>query len=84
MPSGREDNKVKAHKEHDRDVISIDWLVACDRQKRRVPLRPRYYIHMSRANLIVSSVPCLLCAASFSPPDSWLLFQVMLPTGFEL
>ncbi|EFN52891.1 hypothetical protein CHLNCDRAFT_138420 [Chlorella variabilis] len=52
--AGREDNKVKAHKEHDRDVISIDWLVACDRQKRRVPLRPRYYIHMSRANLIAN------------------------------
>jgi hypothetical protein len=41
------------HKAKDRDVLHISWLLECERQRARVPLRPRYYLHMSRASLRV-------------------------------
>jgi hypothetical protein len=41
------------HKAKDRDVLHISWLLECERQRARVPLRPRYYLHMSHANLRV-------------------------------
>ena len=44
---------MQTHKNKDRDVISISWLLDCEAQRRRVPLRPRYYLHMSNASRMV-------------------------------
>jgi len=40
-------------KDKDQDVICIAWLMECAAQKRLVPLRPRHYLHMSHASLLV-------------------------------
>ena len=48
------------HKAKDRDVLHISWLLECERQRARVPLRPRYYLHMSRASLTVRAAGQLL------------------------
>lgn len=47
-------SKVKAHVSKDRDVVSISWLLECRRVGRRVPLRPRHFIHRSTTSLAVS------------------------------
>lgn len=41
------------HRQHDRDIISIQWLLDCAREGRRVAVPPRYYIHRSRASILV-------------------------------
>ena len=54
--AGREDKRIEVHKAKDRDVLHISWLLECERQKARVPLRPRFYLHISRASLRVRLV----------------------------
>lgn len=57
--------EVAKHRQHDRDVISVQWLLDCAREGRRVAVPPRYYLHRSRASILVgaglgawSSVAC--------------------------
>lgn len=50
--AGQDDKSLDRLKRDDRDVICIAWLLQCEREGRLVPLRPRYYLHMSRASLV--------------------------------
>lgn len=50
--AGQEDKALDKLKRDDRDVICVAWLLQCEREGRLVPLRPRHYLHMSRASLV--------------------------------
>lgn len=34
-----------------RDMIDVRWLLECAEQRRLVPLRPRHYLHLTRATM---------------------------------
>lgn len=50
--AGQDDKSLDRLKRDDRDVVCIAWLLQCERDGRLVPLRPRHYLHMSRASLV--------------------------------
>lgn len=34
-----------------RDMISLDWLLECGRERRLVPLRPHHFLNLTRKTL---------------------------------
>ncbi|PRW39278.1 dynamin-related GTPase isoform A [Chlorella sorokiniana] len=50
--AGQDDKSLDRLKRDDRDVICVAWLLQCEREGRLAPLRPRHYLHMSRASLV--------------------------------
>ena len=41
----------------DTDILCIDWLFACQEQGRFVTPKPRHYMHMGQATLLVRDAP---------------------------
>ncbi|KAL4438716.1 hypothetical protein ABPG77_006320 [Micractinium sp. CCAP 211/92] len=77
-------SEVAKHRQHDRDVICIQWLLDCAREGRRIAVPPRYYIHRSRASILADPTVDSLGDAFFSdvePADVNILLSRALRPG---
>lgn len=49
--AAQKDIKFNAHVKHERDVISLEWLLECQQTKQLIPIKPHHYLHLSKKTL---------------------------------